>query len=106
TGRYRITIMPVGMVLAAATLAGLWEMLVHPEKRSRDVALALLAVFGLAWWLSHGTYLKEGGALYVPDSVGLEDRHLGMEYDDQGRYAEAVEAYRRSIASGDSPITR
>ncbi|MBZ0274383.1 tetratricopeptide repeat protein [bacterium] len=99
--RYRLPVMPAAIVLASVTVDALASVRRAKEHRGRyaGVAVALVAVMAASQWV----YAKP---LAVLAETGTEHRHIGMAMYRQGRFVEAVEAYRRSLAIGDSAITR
>lgn len=102
TGRYRAPIMPAAIALAAGGLVTLWDVgRGHIQRGRGPCAISAALVLGLGWWSQS---LFEG-PLSLPTSTGVEERQRGMTLYSEGRYAEAVEAYHRSLQRSDSAIT-
>jgi len=105
TGRYRIPLMPLTIVLAAVTCVGTWDLFVRqPGRRARIATLAALWLV-VAIGGTHRLY-RGGGPLFVRGHVGGEERHAGMSLYAQGRYDEAIAVYRRALSGRDDPRTR
>lgn len=103
TGRYRAPILPLAIALAAIGVVETWRLVVHGAVfRSRA---ALLSVVGLAVLFAGSQWLYRG-PLSFRSSVGVEDRNIALALAQQGRHAEAVAQYLRSLQLGDDAITR
>ncbi len=103
TGRYRAPLMPLVLALAAIggletarlALGGAWA-------RSRG-ALAYLLALGALFAASQWLYT---GPLAFSKTGGVESRHLGLRFAEQGRWPEAVAQYREALALHDDAATR
>ncbi len=102
TGRYRAPIMPAAIALAASGLVTLWDL--GRGRIQRGVVpcgISAALVLALGWWSQ--TLFQ--GPLRLPTSTGVEERQRGMSLYSEGRFTEAVEAYRQSLQRSDSAIT-
>lgn len=99
--RYRIPVMPIAIVTAAVTCDALAKALAPRASRTKTVSAVCVAIAVLAAseWLYRGP-------LAIADQGAAEDRHRGMTLYREGRFEEAVAAYRASLAVVDTAITR
>ena len=104
TGRYRAPMIPALIGLAAVTIVGLWDLLREEYRRSFRV-LATALVLGMTLVASYRLYGR-GSALRLAHSFAGEERHAGMVLMKRGRYQEAVEAFRRSLADREASEAR
>jgi tetratricopeptide (TPR) repeat protein len=115
TGRYRAPVMPLAIALASASLLAMFDALAQwarPRAGDAQAARSPLALAGgvafvvAAAVASHFVYDTPAAPLSITPSSGVEERHRGMSLYAQGRFAEAVAAYRAALEASDDPITR
>ncbi|MCZ7582488.1 MAG: tetratricopeptide repeat protein [Deltaproteobacteria bacterium] len=101
--RYRLPIMPIALALAAVTMTAVAHRLWRGVREERRRAWATVAAFAAVWMVSHAVFR---GPLAVQTGTASEERHRGMALYRDGRFEEAVAAYRRSLGEKESSITR
>ncbi len=106
TARYRISIMPVAIALASTSLLTLWDMVFKPKGHSRELTFLFAVGLALLLLLSHSAFWARTGSYYIPDSSGTAERQEGMRLYQEGKYAEAVQAYQKSLALSPHYLTR
>jgi len=99
TGRYRAPLMPTALALAAVSTTTLWRFARGRSASTVERPVALLAsAAALVVAVLAAPRLYERGALELHAVTGTEERHMGQAMAAQGRWEEAVEWYRRSLA--------
>ena len=115
TGRYRAPVMPLAIALASASLIAMLDALARWARPRAGDASAARSPFAFAGGVafvvaaavaSHFAYDTPSAPLSITPSSGVEERHRGMSLYAQGRFADAVAAYRAALEAGDDPITR
>jgi 4-amino-4-deoxy-L-arabinose transferase-like glycosyltransferase len=103
TGRYRAPIMPVAFVLAAVALSLMIEQFRGGKFRGRAAALVIAAIAAIALLSTPAGTVTAGAGGTSP--TGLIERQNGLAMYEQGKFPEAEQWYRKSLAIREDPIT-
>ena len=97
-GRFRLPIMPIVIALATITVVE-W---IHSESIRRLWVMSFFFVFGAT---SVSLYRPDGPfAMRITGTV--EERHLGLQLMESGRYGEAIEVFSASLREEEDASTR
>jgi tetratricopeptide (TPR) repeat protein len=104
SGRYRAPIMPVAILLASVGLSVLIQRARRTNARRRVVVLAVSSV--VAVFILSGSQDAVSAGPSDGSPTGLIERQQGLVLYNQGKYPDAEQWYRKSLAIREDPITR